>query len=302
MTTTGALYVSESATGEVVRYKPDVFPLTGAPVYGPREVIDASTKAKGIAVDPVDNRLYVAEGNRIAIYKADGTFEAAVLEGELTEATGVAAYTNTSSLGGSLRLNLAVADGAGDEVEIYSGPASPTSLTLRKTITGVDHDSDPGTAEQEFSFGTAGAYLAADPGNEDPATDKCVQIAEQSCTQGHFFLHDAGNNAVYELDATGEFFASITATGLSADAEPTQVAVERSGGANDGTLYVGSGSGAGAELLAFGPVLEPSRPGPLGAPFSKVLTGARAVATDCEGNVYVAAGRWSASTPPLAAK
>ncbi len=292
VTTTGNLYVSESATGNVVRYKPDAFPLTGAPVYGAAEPIHTGN-AKGIAVDPFDNLLYVAAGNHIAVYKADGSLEKAdVLEGLLTEATGVAAFTNPSFEGSNRRFNLAVADNSGDELEIFSGTGLAT-LKSRKVITGVDHDEDPGTAEQEFSFGAAGAYLAADLGNENPATDKCVQVQvggqDQACMQGHFFLHDAGNDVLDEFDTTGEFFAQVSAAGLSDDAEPTQVAVERSGGAGDGTLYVGSGSGAGAQLLAFAPVFEPSRK-PLGAPLSRVLASARAVATDCEGHVYVAAG------------
>ncbi len=291
VTTTGNLYVSESATGNVVRYKPDAFPLTGAPVYGAAEPIHTGN-AKGIAVDPFDNLLYVAAGNHIAVYKADGSLEKAdVLEGLLTEATGVAAFTNPSFEGSNRRFNLAVADNSGDELEIFSGTGLAT-LKSRKVITGVDHDEDPGTAEQEFSFGAAGAYLAADLGNENPATDKCVQVQvggqDQACMQGHFFLHDAGNDVLDEFDTTGEFFAQVSAAGLSDDAEPTQVAVERSGGAGDGTLYVGSGSGAGAQLLAFAPVFEPSRK-PLGAPLSRVLASARAVATDCEGNVYVSA-------------
>ncbi len=292
VTTTGNLYVSESATGNVVRYKPTTFPLTGAPVYGAAEPIHTDGDAEGIAVDRFDNRLYVAAGDRIAVYKADGSLEKAdVLEGQISEATGVAAYTSPRfGVSGNQRLNLAVAENAGDELRIYNGPASATGLKLRKTIIGVDHDEDPGTAEQEFSFGAAGAYLAADPGNENSADGKCIQVqvngVDQACTQGHFFLHDAGNEAIYEFDATGEFFLALTNPALE-DAEPTQVAVERSGGPNDGTVYVGSGSGAGAELLAFAPVLKPSRTA-LPA-LSKALTGARAVATDCEGNVYVAA-------------
>ena len=73
VSTTGVLYVSEKATGEVVRFKPNAYPFAGTPTYGSREVIDASTKAKGIAVDPFDNRLYVAEGNRVSAYDAEGT-------------------------------------------------------------------------------------------------------------------------------------------------------------------------------------------------------------------------------------
>src|SRR5262249_5418095 len=35
--------------------------------------IDPSGNAKGIAVDPKDDRLYVAEGNRIAMFSSEGT-------------------------------------------------------------------------------------------------------------------------------------------------------------------------------------------------------------------------------------
>ena len=72
LTTTGALYVSEKATGEVVRFKPTVYPLSETPSYGPREVIDSSGQAKGISVDPFDNRLYVAEGDHVTAYDSAG--------------------------------------------------------------------------------------------------------------------------------------------------------------------------------------------------------------------------------------
>ena len=70
--TKGNLYVSEQGTGEVVRYKPTEYPFSGAPSYGPREVIDSSGQAKGISVDPFDNRLYVAEGTRVSTYESLG--------------------------------------------------------------------------------------------------------------------------------------------------------------------------------------------------------------------------------------
>ena len=62
------MLVSEKATGEVVRFKPNAYPFSGTPTYEPREVIDSSGKAKGISVDPLDNGLYVAEGDRVAAY------------------------------------------------------------------------------------------------------------------------------------------------------------------------------------------------------------------------------------------
>src|SRR6185436_18787844 len=72
------------------------------------------------------------------------------------------------------------------------------------------------------------------------------------------------------------------------DAEPTAMAIDRSGGTNDGTLYVTAGAGAGAKVLAFGPLKAPSRK-TLPEPISHTLKNARAVATDPYGNVYAAA-------------
>src|SRR5213595_3177471 len=72
VTTTGSLYVTEQATGEVVRFKPNSYPFAGTPTYGAREVIDASGIAKGISVDRFDDRLYVAEDERVSTYNAEG--------------------------------------------------------------------------------------------------------------------------------------------------------------------------------------------------------------------------------------
>ena len=292
--TKGELYVSERATGKVVRYKPNAYPFTGTPTYGSAEPIDSSGNAKGIALDRADNRLYVAEGNHVAIYKADGGFEANVGEGSLTEATGVAAYTYivTGTVPTNLRRHyyLTVADAATDQVKVFSARES-TPLKLRRTISGVDHDDDPETSNQSFGFGAAGAYLAADPGNESRETRKCVSVKvggeDQACTGGHFFLYDAANNVVDEFDATGEFLDQVK-SGAFADAEPTALAVDRSGTASDGTLYVSAGASPGAKLLAFGPLGMPGRD-PAPPALSHTLTGAVAVATDCNGYVYVVA-------------
>src|SRR4051794_34370214 len=105
VTTTGNLYVSERATGEVVRFKPNAYPFSGTPTYGAREVIDSSTKAKGIAVDRFDNRLYVAELDQVAIYNSEGSFESKFGEGTLTEASGVAAFTYKSGEGSTERVD-----------------------------------------------------------------------------------------------------------------------------------------------------------------------------------------------------
>ena len=70
--TKGRLYVSEKATGNVIRYLPNAYP-PGPSSFSSPEAFDPSGNAEGIAVDPVDDRLYVAEGTRVSVFQADGT-------------------------------------------------------------------------------------------------------------------------------------------------------------------------------------------------------------------------------------
>ncbi|MFL5900096.1 MAG: hypothetical protein ACJ75S_02710, partial [Solirubrobacterales bacterium] len=286
VTTTGTLYVSERSTGEVVRFKPNAYPFSGTPTYGPREVINSSTKAKGIAVDPTDNRLYVAAGDHIAVYKSDGTFEANLGEGKLSEATGVAPYTYSN--GTVTDRYLWVADAAGlaaDKLLLFAALSTEISaLALRRELNGAS------TPDGSIGFGSAGAYLAADPGNR--SGEKCVSVSSQACSAGHLFLYDSAHKALDEFDASGEYLDRTAFAGF-AGAEPTQVAVDRSGEATDGTLYVTAGSGSGAKALAFGPLKQPSRktlkkPSEEAGGLSQELKNARAVATDSHGNVYAA--------------
>ncbi len=282
VTTTGALYVSERATGEVVRFKPNAYPFSGTPTYGSREVIDSSGKARGIAVDRFDNRLYVAEGTKIALYKSDGSFEANIGEGVLTEASGVAAYTYS---GGTITDRfLWVADAAGlaeDKLLLFAAApgAEASSLALRREVSGA------ATPDGSFGFGSAGAYLAADPGNR--SGEKCVAVGEQACSAGHLFLYDAAHKALDELDASGEYLDRTAFAGF-ADAEPTAMAIDRSGGSGDGTLYVSAGASTGAKAFAFASLKQPSR-ATLAEPISHELVNVKAVATDSYGNVYAAA-------------
>ena len=216
-------------------------------------------------------------GASIVRSETQGGFVTSIGTGALTNATGVAAYTYVVNKENSDRY-LFAADAATNQVKVFSGP-NLTSLKLRRTIKGPK-------AGEDFGFGAAGAYLAVDPGNGDPVTEKCSPIAEQACTAGHLLVYDEAHKAVDEFEATGEFLDQLTDPGL-ADAKPTALAVERSGGPNDGAIYVSTGAGAGAKLLAFGPLAAPSR-APLPA-LSRVLAHAEAVATDSAGDVYAAA-------------
>ncbi len=196
----GNLYVSELATRKVVRYTPNAYPFIGTPTYGPPTIVDASGSAAGIAVDPVTDNLYIAEGDHIAVYESDGSFVGKVGEGVLTKASGVAAYTSATGT-----LYLSAADANGELLQIFSGPGL-TELKLRQTIERVDEDRNPETPDQSFGFGSADTYLSAEAGS------------------GHLFLYDALHSVVDEFEASGQFLDQISNPGF-ADAEPTAVAV-----------------------------------------------------------------------------
>lgn len=317
----GVLYASERNTGDVVKYVPGAYPFAGPPTYSAPVVVDGGGSpgvAGGISVDAHDNRLYVARGDHVAVYKSDGSLETNLGGGVLANATGVAAYTWPGRIirnfeGKIVAENatryLFVADAATDEVKILSGevrnpnpnffdpnPGPIADPVLRKTVAGVDQDGNPETADQPFGFGPAGAYLAVDPGNRS-LDDGCTQIAAQACTSGHLLVYDDAHEAVDEFDASGEFLDQIHAPGELGDAEPSAMAVERSGGSNDGTVYVTAGAGSGAGVLAFAPLVTPERT-LLPQPPSQEFPNARAVATDSRGDFYVAGGPFARAYGP----
>lgn len=370
---TGRLYVSEKAAGEVLRYTPNAYPLSGSPSYGAPTTIDPTGNAKGIAVDLDDDSVYVAEGTRVAVYRSDGalftgnetqvrsftgsptggsyklsfngaetaaipynapangpgsiqealeglptigtanvsvsgnvsepriTFVGALagtnvsqlvvdasalvgsgveietmlqgfdghIEGELTGASGVASYTSRAAQSFHRRRYISVADAATGKIKVFvgrldstSGAFLPGSLEPRHTVDGSQ------TPAASLGLSPAGAYLGVDESN------------------GHIYAYDATHGVVNEFEATGQYFTRIASPAFE-DAEPTAIAVDRSGGANDGTVYVTGGASNGAELLAFGPVADPSRAS-LGAPQSRKFAGACGTAVDSAGNLYVA--------------
>jgi hypothetical protein len=386
----GNVYASEKATGKVIKYQPTEYPFTGTPTYSSPIEIDSSGEAEGISVDPFDDRLYVAKGSRIDVYRSDGVlgeneeqsvrvapfatggtftlsfegdttgplkydashgeieaalkalttigsgnlqvsegslgskhhivtfikalgsedvqpitadpsglegeknvftltlsegFSGSIGEGDLSGVSGVAAYTYEVS-GESADHYVFAADTTIDQVRIFGGH-NVRLLKLREEIEGVDHDYDPETPDQEFGFGAAGTYLAIDPGNSN-VEGKCFSVAKQACTAGHLLVYDDAHKVVDEIEASGKFLDQIPLPEAFEDAEPTALAVSRSGGVDDGTIYITSGAGAGAKLLAFDPLTSPIRL-PL-EKLSQALPLARAVVTDSFGNVYVAAG------------
>jgi len=261
----------------------DVAVSEGNPLFGGTDHIVAFAAALGgmdveqIGCDPAG--LEGASAFCSASTVTDG-FSGHIGEGKLGNATGVAAYTYATEAGEDRYIF--AADSEGDVVKIFSG-GDIRSLKLRKSIESVDQDGDSATPEQALGFGAAGAYLGVDRGRCPPE--------EHACAAGHFFVYDDSHKVLDEFEATGEYLTQIDlveAEPAFEDAEPTAVAIDRSGGARDGTIYVTSGASTGAKVLAFAPLTAPGRA--LREDLSiKKLTNLRAVAIDAAGNRYLGA-------------
>jgi len=67
----GALLVVEQGTGNVARFVPDAYPLTATPTYTVTDPVDASGEATGVFIDPADDALFIAKGDRIEVYRSE---------------------------------------------------------------------------------------------------------------------------------------------------------------------------------------------------------------------------------------
>ena len=127
-------------------------------------------------------------------------------EGEVTDATGVAAYTY-SGVKEKPRQYLFVADAASNLVKTFSGSGFST-LKPREEIDGTDvPDSEacPHCSEG-LGFGEAGASLGVD------------------WSSGHLFVYDATHAVADEFEASGQYFTQIASPEFS-DAKPTALVV-----------------------------------------------------------------------------
>jgi sugar lactone lactonase YvrE len=71
----GNVFAVNAAAKIVVRYSPNggVYPPTPTTTYGPPLTFDASASASTVAVNPTDDRVYVATPTAITVYNPDGT-------------------------------------------------------------------------------------------------------------------------------------------------------------------------------------------------------------------------------------
>ena len=215
----------------------------------------------GSGFEPEANTAVIAEG-----------FSGEVGLGELTEATSVAAYT----YGSGENARHYVFAGEPQAVQVLAGTDLRT-IGIKRTIDGAGFPDQ--TPAGSFELPTGGGGLFADPGSCPPG--------KHACAAGHLMLYDHAHETLLEFEANGQFLDRTELGPGFADAGPSAIAVDRSGGASEGTVYLSEGPGAGAQVLAFGPLVAPQRFAR--EALSQTLANAVAVAVDSEGDVYVAA-------------
>jgi DNA-binding beta-propeller fold protein YncE len=262
----GHLYV-DSYHEAVTRYTPGSFPPGPGTTYGGATVID-SAHPTGVAVDPASGDLYVDERTAVEVFDPTGAplRRIELLPG--ADAYGVAAFAAAGSEG-----DVYVADAASDEILVYG---SAGTLLSRISGAGDPRGGFPALAD---------AALAVDQSSGD------LILAEDIRPD-----FEAPAAAIEEFDAEGHYLGEVARPGGPiVDAIPSGLATTAAGG-----LYVGSGNGSGAEVLAFGlagsePLLagavhaavDPGGAGPVGSAAPQVLTAQKAAA----GLEVIATGR-----------
>lgn len=229
---TGHLYVN-NLHRNVLRFALSNFPPLETPVNGLTTGSPATIDAEhstGVALDPATGNLYVDDRTYVAEYEASGNLVAKIGLGSLGGGYGVAVsgYPATEGF-------LYVPDAASDTVEVYD-PALGPAEQLVAEIDGA------GTPQEGFAS----------------LRDSAVAVDD---SDGHLFVADNLQSldtehpraALDEFNAAGEYRGQLPKFPTLFESEPTGVAVDNSGGATQGDLYVTSGNSELAKVYAFGP-------------------------------------------------
>jgi hypothetical protein len=223
----GNLYVNGKNT-DVVKYKPSAFPPTASTTYAPDTSVNGTgvlvpEEAKGVAVNSATDDVYVPFFGHISSYEPDGTPISETL-GE--EATG----------GGASFISVAVR-GSNGKIYAYNRTGKKAyvlSADGSQVLAEVN-----GSTTKGASFPIAPHTIAVDQSN------------------GHFYIADiggaTGHKVVDEFDSGGELVSEIATPSALEEDSPSALAVDNSGGENDGDVFVSAGVSP-SSVLAFGPL------------------------------------------------
>jgi len=232
----GNLYVEEFL-GKVTKYKPSSFPPTAGTTYSPDASIGESSPgaedgngvldsgaAGGVAVDPASGSVYVshiAAGGGIRSYQPNGT----LINGTIGTGVAGAKYSGVDVYGPTGEIY--AWDNTAKEIYIFD-PAVSLTVPAKK----IDGSTTP-------------------DGGMDGGGGLLNIAVDQS--DGNVFAFDEAHLLVNEFKPSGALVGQILKSFNGepfATAEPSSLAVDNSGGANNGTLYVTSLG----KVSAYGPL------------------------------------------------
>ncbi|HEY2478870.1 MAG TPA: NHL repeat-containing protein [Solirubrobacterales bacterium] len=208
---------------------------SGATYTNRGEVISAN--ATGVAIDPVTGNLLVDERVGIAEYELPLTVGPQPLR-----------TIGSGSLGDGY--GVAVSGFEGTEGWIYAADAATGSVKVYDPATSL-------TAPAAELDGTGTAL-----GHFNDLSDAALALDESN---GHLFVADDLSGRLFESALAGvqEFGPDGTFEGQlepkSVDGDPVGLAVDNTGGATQGDVYVTSGNTENAQVFAFGPTVTAFR-------------------------------------------
>jgi len=217
----------------VTKYVPAAFPLGSKTAYGPGTVID-SEHSTGVAFDPGSGNVYVNDRTYVAVYEPSG---APVLNGgeplRIGEATLEDAYGVAVSNFPPTDGFVYVADAGDHTVKVYD-PATDLDTPVA-VIDGL------GTPQGGFTT-LRDAALAIDQSNGH------LFVAYNA--QGLYYEHPKA--AVAEFNPAGEYRGALPVPTPLWFGEPSGIAVDNTGGATQGRVYVTTGNSE-VESAGFNP-------------------------------------------------
>lgn len=254
---------------QVLSYQPAAFPLAAKTAFGAPSAVDLSHPT-GVAYDPAGNRVYVNDRTHVSVYDAtgapvmDGSEPLRIGTGALEDAYGVAvsAYPATEGY-------VYVAEAADDTVKVFD-PALSTTVPVM-SIEGQ------GTPQGGFPT-LRDAALAIDH------SDGHLYVAYNA--QGPFYEHPRAG--VAEFNPAGEYRGGLASPTPIRFGAPAGIAVDDSGTASQGRVYVTTGN---SEMASAGvPPEKPEEsavyafgPGAAGERLEAAVTGAGTVTSDPSG-------------------
>ncbi len=225
-----ALALDSSSTLYVNNYHRNVVRFSTPHSLGSGTVLSGSAGATGVAINPLNDYVYVAKRDAVAVYEPNGTHAFDVGLGDLGEAYGVAVSGYGSTAG-----YVYVPDASNDTLRVYD-PASD----LVNPVEVIDGSATPN-----------GGFVSL--------RDAAVAVDDVS---GKVYMTDSQNPAftespqstVYSFDSTGAYEGHLKRNVF--DGAPTGLAVDNSGTGTQGRIYVTTGNTHHSGVYAYPPDQE----------------------------------------------